>query len=447
MMGVGGEMERAGRERSDEMHTVNVRARASRGWLAALAASGLLLGVAASASGQQVALSDYAAGYVVLPKIVVHTTGGTPAVPLIGGTTFDTIVQLTNVNQQDAINVHCWWVNANKHCSSALGAICETNADCTAQGQAGPCQPDWSVLDWEATLTPGQPIGFLASQGLNPIPCDPTFPGPGCTGSASGLILGVPEDPFRGELKCLQVNDDDEPVNENDLKAEATIVSTQLGTAPGITTAAAYNGIGFRSVNSGTLAAEDPICLGTAPPNVNCAGEYVPCPGVLHLEHFFENAPTGLGSVATTELTLVPCSEDLGDPTVSEGFSVTAQMLVYNEFEQRFSTSAAVQCYKSVRLSDIDTQLGNANNNDQFSIFSFGIQGTVTGQTRIKGVQGPQGNLGYGILGVACENHSPLVAIGPPPVVARTAFDVQHVGIRPIGDTVYRELPGAFPGP
>jgi hypothetical protein len=436
-MGASGEMERAGRERSDEMRTVNAKAWATRGPLAAMAASLMLFGFSASAVAQ-VSLSDYTAGYVILPKVVVHTTGGTPPV-LLGGTIVDTIIQITNTDQANSANVHCWWVNANKHCATPLGAICETDADCLAQGQAPPCQQDWGVTNFDFTLTPGQPIGFLASAGLNPVPCT----NPPCgLGTAAGSVLFVPEDPFRGELKCLQVSEDDVPVDENDLKAEATIVSTtNTLTPPGITTAAAYNGIGFRSVDTGSQDPEDPICLGTPPPNVTCAGNYVPCPNVLHLEHFFENAPTGLGTLATTELTLVPCSEDLGSPLTSEAFSVTAQFLVYNEYEQRFSTSTAVQCYKSVRLSDIDTGPGTAN--DPFSVFAVGVQGTITGQTRIKGQQAGLGRLGFGLTGVACENHALEGPPGTPPgaVVAKTAFNIQHVGFRDPGDTVYRTLP------
>ena len=79
-------------------------------------------------------------------------------------------------------------------------------------------------------------------------------------------------------------------------------------------------------------------------------------------------------------------------------------MLVYNEFEQRFSTSSRVECYQATRLSDIDTQPGPAG--DQFSIFTVGVQGTITGQTRIRGVRGPDGPLGYGLLGVGCEMHA-----------------------------------------
>jgi len=411
------------------MRTINAQRSASRLSPAILAAS-LILALGAGSVSAQVSSSDTAAGYVVLPKIMVHTTGGTPPVDS-GGTAIDTIVQITNVNQATAVTVDCWWVNANKHCGTDRGPICTTNADCSPGLQ---CVQGWIPLDFQFTLTPGQPVGFLASNGLSALPCDPTFPGIHCIGSAGGSVRPVPEDPFVGELKCLEVDSDDTPIISNDLKVEATIVTTTVGGGVA-TTAASYNGVGFTAQAAGSGGPADPICLGTPPlgSTADCAATYAPCPNVLHLEHFFDGATTELGSIASTELTLVPCSEDLGSPADQLDLTVTANMLVYNEFEQRFSTNSRVQCYQSVRLSDIDTQPGVAG--DQFSIFSVGVEGTITGQTRIRGIQGPQGQLGYGLTGVACENHS---AVADGTVLAKTAFNLQHVGFREDGDAVFR---------
>lgn len=418
------------------MRTVNAKVSRAKAAVAPLAAGLIMLGMSAVASAQ-VAQSDYTAGYVVLPKVVVHTTGGTPAV-LPGAAATDTLIQITNTNQAEAITIDCWWVNANKHCGSDLGPICQTNADCAPGLQ---CVQGWSVADFQVTLSPGQPIGFTASSGLSTLPCDPSFPGPGCIGDAGGNIRAVPEDPFRGELKCVQVNENDEPVIENDLKVEASIISTTVGGGVA-TTAAAYNGVGFTAETDGTGAANDPLCLGSLPPGtpagIECAATYAPCPGLLHFEHFFENAVTELNSRVTTDLTLVPCSEDLGEPADQANLTVTAQMLVYNEFEQRFSTNSRVQCYQATRLSDIDTQPGPAG--DAFSIFNVGVQGTITGQTRIRGVRGPEGEFGYGLIGVACEDHT---AVEGGPVLATAAFNLQHVGFRAEGDAVYKTL---FPG-
>jgi hypothetical protein len=165
--------------------------------------------------------------------------------------------------------------------------------------------------------------------------------------------------------------------------------------------------------------------------------QYAPCPNVLILNHFFERASTPLGAFVQTELTLVPCSEDLSasfDNFLVDGPpTVTAQMLVYNEFEQRFSTSARVQCYRSTTLSDIDTRLGGAD--DAFSIFAAGVQGTLVGQTRIRGVRGPETGSGYGLIGVAMESYS--AAIGAP-ADAMDAFNVHaDIGFREEGDAVY----------
>ena len=106
-----------------------------------------------------------------------------------------------------------------------------------------------------------------------------------------GYIRPVPEDPFMGELKCVEVDDDDDPVPANHIKGEATIVSTiaqppppALPILPGATTAAAYNGIGFQADETFTPTQDptDPLCLGRLaagyPAAINCNQEYRPVP-------------------------------------------------------------------------------------------------------------------------------------------------------------------------
>ena len=287
--------------------------------------------------------------------------------------------------------------------------ICNSNQDCAAFPGLN-CVQGWSVRDFQVTLTSGQPIGFLASQGLRPVPCDPDLDRVCGGGSAAGSVAQVQEDPFRGELKCVQVDADDVPVLRSDLKIEATIVRTTVPAVPpppvpvpGVTTAAAYNGIGFGTVSLGTEDNDDPLCLGSLPTGSTdlCAATYAPCPGTLILDHFFEGAEPEFGGIVNTDLTLVPCSENLGDPDVSGNFEVVAQMLIYNEFEQRFSTSTRVQCYRATTLGTSTPPMPPTRSRSSPS----GVQGTLTGQTRIRGVQTSDGNLGYGLLGVACENY------------------------------------------
>src|SRR5215831_10305455 len=137
--------QRSGRERSDQMGTLNANPSAGRArWVGLMAAVALLgCSTAALAQPRNVAASEYTGGYVVLPKIITHTTGGSPkGVP--GGVATDTLIQMSNTNEAAPITVDCWWVDADSHCGGVCNPqqqagciICETNADCAAQGLPG----------------------------------------------------------------------------------------------------------------------------------------------------------------------------------------------------------------------------------------------------------------------------------------------------------------------
>jgi hypothetical protein len=147
--------------------------------------------------------------------------------------------------------------------------------------------------------------------------------------------------------------------------------------------------------------------------------------------------PSFLARVGT-DLTLVPCTEDFEN---QRPLSTTVQFLVFNEFEQRYSTSAPVTCFKEVRLSNLETP------QNQNSIFSVGTSGTLTGQTRIRGVvdtNNPQA--GNALLGVAEE----FRCIGPKyqfplcnfvdqtdRMVGAAAKNLHFQGRRPQSDFIY----------
>jgi hypothetical protein len=405
------------------------------GALRGLTAAVLLMGLAAQA-GAQVMASDETAGYLVFPKIIVQDSSGSGTIGK------DTLVQLTNTARVGTgpVLVHCWYVNANSQCN-ATGPVCETNEDCASLQPGTLCVQGWAPNNFDIELTPENPVGWSAHDGRNFAGGGPTDP--------TGNVPGVLELPFRGELKCLQQDGPDGPPSaRNDLKGEATIITVQappMGGTPPRMTSATYNAIGFQADTTavGSDDPDDPLCLGSLPPGAPagtmCAMQYAPCPNVLIMNHFFEGAHTPLdpNGVVQTNLTLVPCSEDLGarfdDFRIDAPPIVTAQMLVYNEFEQRFSTSARVQCYRSTNLADIDTRLGAAD--DAFSIFAVGVQGTVVGQTRIRGVRGFDAPNGYGLIGVGCESYSTTLGA---PADAMTAFNLHaDVGFRAEGDAVY----------
>jgi hypothetical protein len=120
--------------------------------------------------------------------------------------------------------------------------------------------------------------------------------------------------------------------------------------------------------------------------------EYNGCPNFLILNHFFDGAEdpvTDDGAQIATILELVPCTTDFLRQIPG---GAVVQYLVYNEFEQRFSTSRPFQCKQFSLISNIDTV------QNERSIFSAGVSGTLTGQTRINPI-------GSGVLAVAHEIH------------------------------------------
>ncbi len=342
----------------------------------------LVVGLGLAPAAHAFTNSDQPAAVVVYPRIDVNVANGR-----------DTVVQLTNANATKAVTAKCFYINANSHCTNT-GAVCQTSSTC-ANGSFGSCVPGWTVTDFVINLTPRQPLGWSASDGLsgsgfplstrvcsnNPlIACtsDAQCPGGTCLTNATNsgsLIPPVPESPFVGELHCVEVDRSTGlppagAANTNDLKGEAT-VETIL--ADGTLDVATANAVGLRS-NGTTAGDSTTLTLG---PN----GDYQGCSAVTVVNHLFDGAidPIDNVSVADTELTLVPCSVDLSgaDPTLATS---TAQFLVFNEFEQRFSTSHRVNCFYQSSLSRIDTT------QPERSIWSAGVSGTVAGQTRIRAI-------------------------------------------------------------
>jgi hypothetical protein len=366
--------------------------------------------------------SDKPGAILVFPKIVVDTSG-------VLGPPTDTEIQITNTSNS-VISARCYLIDATSHCSNAKvcsnarTTTCTSDSDCTggsciaaactvaaiANGAAvgeggcpaggtcvGPCNPRLVENDFRMTLTKRQPVSWKASEGLSSFPCDP-LTNPEAVGCPNGLsnvgsdgspsrVPRVQEDPFIGEIKCVEVDPSTfqpstglDPINNfvGDLKGEATIVSAS-GTA---VDARKYNAIGIQSAGPFSNNNDDTLAVGGSAP------EYNGCPKALILDSLFDNAPVtthsgGLTGEVVTDLTFVPCTEDLATQSPS---AATLQFTVYNEFEQRFSTSIGFSCFKEVQLSDIDSRPGSFGNGQ--SIFNFQVQGTLSGQIKIRPVAG-----------------------------------------------------------
>lgn len=401
-------------------------------WLSLALAALTGSGVAARAD----VASDTAAAILVFPKLLVDTSDP----PVTPRGRVDTLVRVSNTSTQP-ISMRCFYVDATPLCSNATGSCLSDPVTCN-----GICQPHWQETDFFVNITARQPIGWLVSQGAAECtsatpPGTPCFaltdarPGRNGQKNSGSLIPPAPEDPFIGELKCVAVDRNGVPVERNDLKGEVEITRVHDGTSD----VEGYNAIGIAAIpgtNNGDnvlvlggnvcsagAQAQTP-CSGPADcPGGNCvsAGEYTGCPNVLILDHFFDGADDPVtGQPVTTDLTLVPCSEDFLTQTP---ITTSVQFLVFNEFEQRLSTSRAVTCFDERPLwSIIDTRT------PERSIFSAAVQGTLTGQTRIRGVAVQDQNYGHALLGVAEEFRQDG---------GTAAFNLHFNGSRPQSDFVY----------
>ncbi len=244
-------------------------------------------------------------------------------------------------------------------------------------------EPTWLVTDFQITLTRNQPTVWVAGEGLPAVPSDrpeDLYPGP------------VPPvgDGFHGSLRCVVVDESERPVGVNAISGEATLVHRQSGTTlkyPGIT----VRGLPANDGNN-TLLLD-----GT---------EYAACPRLLLFNHFFDDAPDPvLDSPIRTRLTVVPCSIDVENSIPG---SATLQFEVFNEFEQRLSTSLPVDCYEEIDLSDIDGASQPA-----LSIFNFALQGTLVGLSRIRPVLDARIDTGHGVLAVAEERREDGAVLAP----------------------------------
>jgi hypothetical protein len=288
------------------------------------------------------------------------------------------------------------------------------------------------------TPTSTFPISSPGTCSNAPITCtsinDPICGGGTCNLQASNAGSGVPpapEDPFVGSLTCIQFDPSANPAapdvstRANALIGNATI--EDIVNVGGETDPQKYNAVGIRKICNGACSSDGSSCSSDTDCSTGPGGycdfeqatdctiggpvtdvlqlggasgaQYQGCPGKLILNHVFDGACDPLSGLCdgdsddptvSTDLTLIPCGNDFLRQTPGR---VTAQFLVFNEFEQRFSTSRTVDCFFESAISNIDTP------NNSHSIFSFNVAGTLVGQTLIRGVG--SASTGNGLLGVA----------------------------------------------
>jgi hypothetical protein len=324
-----------------------------------------------------------------------------PKVLFDGG--HDTLVQITNT-KNSVVHAHCFYVNAAPICSSGVG-------DCLAHTCTGSCDPQWQEVDFNIWLTGQQPTHWAVGSGrfTNPldVPCDPLTPNYDCDGA--GLDPGrIPPvtDPFRGELRCIEIDPSGAPINGNSLKGEATLL-TDDGDA------SKYNAVAL--IGEPNQDTNFTLCLGGGVTDDCPSGaEYEGCGQLIKMTHFAEGADSplfGPTSTVSTELTLVPCAADF---EFQKPTSIVVHFDVTNEFEQPLSALTTIDCWGDFFFDDVS------------NIFKVRTVGTRLLQTELRAADGSQS----GFVGVVEEFHSADGGQG------RTAFNLHEEGTRAETDLI-----------
>ncbi len=385
-------------------------------WLYGL---GVLLAVLVVYAGQVRAdvTSDKPGSIVIYPKVIADGTR-------------DTLIQLTNTSNMGT-SAHCWYFDASP-CGNPdpdIAALC--------------CQPN----DFFVDLTPQQPIFWRASTGRSTsetrcnsgvdkyklcATANDCSVGVACE-ATPGIFLGlVPRrDNFRGELKCIQVNVAGEPVGANSLKGEALLETLADGQV------SEYNAIAIQATANPLLQG---TCVGGPNAGLNCTGPgstdccnqanlcgtcsqqlkldnsfYNACPTDLFLLHYAQGAQDLFtNATVSSEITLVPCTEDIANPTFGQGAPLTGEFLVTDEQEFETSQGFGFTCWLNQSLENI-------------GVYSATNVGTFVKTRIVRNSNTPN----IGLLGIYEEFHT--LGTGP---VGTAAANFHITGSRSAGDVI-----------
>lgn len=159
--------------------------------------------------------------------------------------------------------------------------------------------------------------------------------------------------------------------------------------------------------------------------------------------HGFCSPPT-MDVRLVTEITMVPCTQDFEEGLDFQDSRISVDILMFNEFEQRLSTITTLTCFKDTALSSIETS------DPERSIFSVGIGGSLTAQTRMRGIGSDAGSKprGNALVAIAEEFRcsGPIWEfptcnfVNPENLISSAARNVHFQGRRPVSDYIYLPL-------
>jgi len=311
-----------------------------------LAVALMLMGLCTIASAaQNVTNVSQKGSLLIFPKIDTSPIGTLPDGTLVYR---DTIVMIANDYYTEQW-VKCYWVNWEQE-----------------------------IQDFMFRLTPNQPIWFRASSGTGTgSEDDPKVNG------AVNLPPFFPGDYTVGELKCWAV--DPSGANQvafNHLYGNAMIIDTMHSAA------FEYNAWAFIA----RLPVADqgkPVGTGGTLVLSGADGAYDACPQYL-LYNFFAigssiDLPNGAGyaDFVETDLTLVPCNQDLRQDRVPT--CTKAKFDIWNENETKYTGAyRCIKCWFEGYLDQIDVQKpGKGFGGEKFV---YGNLHTTVGRFRVEGV-------------------------------------------------------------
>jgi hypothetical protein len=166
------------------------------------------------------------------------------------------------------------------------------------------------------TMTPFQPVSWLASTGFNDL----------------ATLTRVPPFVGRGEMKCAVLARRPEIEFHNVLQARAIIFGDNGQTV-------AYSATAFRRLSDGDFTGLMPLDGVT----------YEQCPEKLHFTVIGERP-----GISESKLVLVPCTQDLFNQIPSQP---NVQFTIINEFEQAFSAATRFKCFHRSSLTQISNTL------------------------------------------------------------------------------------------
>ena len=274
----------------------------------ALAFIGMLIGVPSRRAAADPPAQKLPSAVLVFPLVQADDSGA------------DTRIELLNLSGQGQ-DLQCFYVQGDK-----------------IQGDTDTC----NEIGFFLSLTPYQPISWLATEGLDDVLTHSAVP-PFFSGG--------------GELKCAVVPPEGQTDLQfhNTIQGRATVYSSSGRTV-------SYGAVAFQRLSPGDFTGVMSLDGRT----------YAQCPDKLHFD-VIADQPTGVPP-STSDLILVPCSEDL---LLQIPATISVQFLIINEFEQQFSTSISITCFDREMLSQISGSLLRET------------LGTDTAHLVIRGVNGP----------------------------------------------------------